>query len=102
MSLTFGEQYLKTRSHLASWNGEPGLGSVRLAFSEPAKLMVDCTSGRTDPPQGVAIRLRRRKGRIDGVEAERFVLWSHRPFPVMVEMLASRPPFEVGVWNVWK
>ncbi|GAB3589471.1 hypothetical protein GCM10027446_01960 [Angustibacter peucedani] len=30
------------------------------------------------------------------------MLWDHSPFPVAVEMLAQRPPFEVGVWNVWK
>jgi hypothetical protein len=101
MSTTFGEQYLENKSHLASWHGEPVFGSIRLAFSAPTELVVDCSFGRADPPQGVAVRLRGRKGRIAGVDAERFVLWDHSPFPVAVEMRASRRPFEVGVWNVW-
>jgi hypothetical protein len=99
-----GDQYMRTRSHVAHWSGGHAYGSVSLLFeAPPPELTIDLHTDRPGTRQGVALNFVRRKGRIAGQLSERFVLWEDTaPFPVPASYVARRAPFRLTVWNVWE
>jgi hypothetical protein len=97
----FGEQYVDNRAHAATWRGNPVYGSVCLSFSRPCTFVLDVDfSG--DLTQGVAFDVLNRKASVAGQQASKFVLWDYAPYPVSVDILGRKPPFEVRLWNVWE
>jgi hypothetical protein len=100
-TLGFGGQYLYDSSHYATYEEGPVYGSVRLVFQTAPMLTIDAQFDSA-LHQGVGVRLPKRRGRINGHEGERFILWDYAPFPVSVEVLGRKAPFEIAFWNVWR
>lgn len=102
-NVPFGDQYLASRSHRATWQGQVVRGSIELVLDRPVDVIVDAKAGDSPLRQGVAVRVPRRRARVGDVEGERFVLWEdYGAFPTTVSMLAKRPPFTMRVWNCWE
>jgi hypothetical protein len=102
-TVSFGDQYLASRSHRATWNGRDVRGSVELVLDRPVDVVIDAKAGSTPLRQGVALRVPKRRARVAESEGERFVLWEdYGQFPTTVTMLAKRPPFTLRVWNCWE
>lgn len=97
-----GELYQQARSHLVQVAGRQVLASARLQLSDPGAFDVQVTFGHADPPQGLLLRGAPREVAVGRRVGRVLVLWGDTRFPARARLLASRPPFVVGLHNVWR
>ena len=91
---------MANQSHYAEVNGFPVYGHIRLRFEAPTTFTVDATfTGGLR--QFVGLRAPKRKVRIGEQAAERVLIADTSDFPLVGEIVARRPPFELVIYNAW-
>lgn len=99
LSATFAEQ----QSNVIDWNGMKIHGLFK--FDDvPDQLCLEFLGSKAHPVQGLQLRIRGGKLKIDGVEATDFVLWTDTaPESVTVTVRRTgRGKTTLKLWNVWR